>query len=72
LRARPLVTKFRIGALVRRTVVCRADSMQAKPGKTLKMGDSYKVVDSRNSSAFVLIGEVLMSCLLVVLLSRMV
>ncbi len=53
-------------------MVCRADSKQAKPGKTLKMGDSYKVVDSRNSSAFVLIGEVLLSCLLVVLLSRMV
>jgi len=33
-------------------------SMQAKPGKTLRVGDSYKVVDSSNSSAFVLIAEV--------------
>ena len=31
-------------------------SMQAKPGKTLRVGDSYKVVDSSNRSAFVLIG----------------
>ncbi len=40
--------------------------MQAKPGKTLRVGDSYKVVDSSNSSAFVLKGEVLLSCSLVV------
>ncbi len=32
--------------------------MQAKPGKTLRVGDNYKMVDSSNSSAFVLIGEV--------------
>ena len=29
--------------------------MQAKPGKTVRVGDSYKVVDSSNRSAFVLI-----------------
>ena len=29
--------------------------MQAKPGKTVRVGDSYKVVDS-NRNAFVLIG----------------
>ncbi len=38
-------------------------SMQAKPGKTLRVGDSYTVVDSSNSSAFVLIGDA--RCLLV-------
>ncbi len=37
--------------------------MQAKPGKTLGVGDSYKAVDSSNRSAFVLIGvRVLLSC----------
>ncbi len=35
--------------------------MQAKPGKTLRVGDSYKVVDSSNRSAFVLIGVRLLS-----------
>ena len=30
--------------------------MQAKSGKTVRVGDSYKVVDSSNRSAFVLIG----------------
>ena len=32
--------------------------MQAKPGKTVRVGDSYKVVDSSNRSAFVLIVQV--------------
>ena len=37
--------------------------MQAKPGKTLRVDDSYKVVDSSNRSAFVLVGVcVLLSC----------
>ena len=51
-----------------RTVVCRADygNIPANPGKTLRVGDSYKVVDSSNSNAFVLIGEVLLTFLLVV------
>ena len=31
-------------------------SMQVKPGKTVRVGDSYKVVDNSNRSAFVLIG----------------
>ena len=30
--------------------------MQAKPGKSVRVGDSYKVVDSSNRKAFVLIG----------------
>ena len=38
--------------------------MQAEPGKTLKVGDSYKVVDSSNRSAFVLKGvRLLFTCL---------
>ena len=35
--------------------------MQAKPGETLRAGDSYKVVDSINRSPFVLKGVRLLS-----------
>jgi len=38
---------------VMRTRVCRADLYAGRPGKTLRVGDIYKVVDSSNSSAFV-------------------
>ena len=43
--------------------ICRADygSIPANPGKTLRVGDIYKMVDSSNSNAFVLIGEVLLT-----------
>ena len=37
-------------------------SMQVNLAKTLGVGDSYKVVDSSNSSAVVLIGEELFIC----------
>ena len=33
--------------------------MQARPGKTVRVGDSYKVVDSSNRNAFVLIGAII-------------
>ena len=50
------VLSFEVTAMWRVLWYAAQTSMQAKPGKTLRVDDSYKVVDSSNRSAFVLIG----------------